>query len=95
MLESVIQAQFIRQVKLRGLGLAMKVDSTSRRGFPDVVYIDNTGETVYIEFKADSGKLSPHQIKLHDEMILLGANVMVITGEQGLNRLLTSLKNQA
>ena len=92
MIESVIQAKFIKEVKDNNLGLAVKVDSTSRRGFPDVIFIDNTGHTLYIEFKADGGKLSVHQHAIHDQMISLGADVLVVTGEKGLNGLLSVLK---
>ena len=89
MLESVIQAKFIKEVKDNNLGLAVKVDSTSRRGFPDVIFVDTAGDTLYIEFKADGGRLSNHQHAIHAELSELGANVLVITGEDGLNSILS------
>ena len=85
MRESVLQARFIRLVKEKKLGLAVKVDSTSRRGFPDVIFLDTEGYTTYLEFKTDSGRLSNHQHALHHEMIELGADVLTLTGEKGLN----------
>jgi hypothetical protein len=91
MREAAIQAKFIRTVNALGLGLAVKVDCSNRRGWPDVIFIDNSGRTTYIEFKADSGRLSVHQKACHAELIALGAHVLVIVGEDGLNALLRTM----
>jgi hypothetical protein len=80
MLESAIQAHFISMVKKLDLGLAVKLDCSSRRGWPDVVFLDRRGETTYIEFKQERGRLSKHQIATHKELIELGADVIVISG---------------
>jgi len=78
MREAVIQARFIKQVKNLRLGLAVKVDCASRRGWPDVLFIDNRGVTTYIEFKNEKGRLSQHQRETHDEMFKLGVVVLVL-----------------
>jgi hypothetical protein len=88
MLESVIQSKFIKTVKDKKAGLAVKVDSSSRRGWPDVIWIDSGGRTVYIEFKQTKGRLSCHQKETHDELTALGADVYVVSGEEGLNNFL-------
>lgn len=91
MLESSLQAKFIKEVKLNKLGLAVKVDCSSRRGWPDVIFISTAGKTTYIEFKAVGGKLSVHQHDVHAELIDLGADVITLTGESGLNDFLILL----
>ena len=88
MLESVIQSKFIKTVKDKGAGLAVKVDSTSRRGWPDVTWVDRDGHAVFIEFKQEKGRLTHHQKEIHNELIELGADVYVVSGEKGLNHFL-------
>ena len=92
MLESKVQSYFIDQVKSRGLGLAVKVDCATRRGWPDVVFVALDGDICLIEFKQDGGRLTPHQYELHDELIALGADVLTIKGKAATDRLLTLLE---
>ena len=82
MLESVIQAYFIGQVKERGLGIAVKVDCGSMRGWPDVTYIDDIGRAHLIEFKKAGGRISPQQKDLHDKLFKLGREVHIIDSKE-------------
>jgi len=91
MLESALQSKFIHQVKENNLGLAVKVDCSSRRGWPDLVYVDWTGDVTLIEMKAEHGKLSEHQKEVHGELITLGCDVVTITGEGRLNHFIETL----
>ena len=92
MLESKVQSYFIKQVKTRHLGLAVKVDCATRRGWPDVIFVALDGGIVLIEFKQDGGKLTPHQHEMHDELINLGADVLTIKGLEATDQLLTLLE---
>jgi len=91
MLESTLQSKFIRKVKELNLGIAVKVDSSSRRGWPDLVYVDWNGFVSLIEMKADHGKLSEHQKDLHGELLDLGCEVVTITGYGRLNKFIDQL----
>ncbi len=94
MLEANLQSKFINLVKKHKLGIAVKVDSSSRRGWPDVTYVDWKGDITLIEFKKQGGKLSPHQQALHDELIELGAEVITINGEGRLNHFINQLLDE-
>ena len=93
MLESTLQSNFIKQVKKHNLGLAVKVDSSSRRGWPDITYVDRHGRTHYLEFKKQGGQSSRHQQQVHEELTELGADIRVVTGEHGLNNLIAEFMN--
>jgi len=69
MLEGKVQRYFITEVKKRALGVAVKVDCTSRRGWPDLNYVDPVGSIKLIEMKSTDGVLSPHQIEVHAELL--------------------------
>jgi len=72
--------------KCRQAGLlAYKLICVGRRGFPDVLVIDQRGASHYIELKSPTGKgrLSVQQIKMHNELQEQNANVRIIeTKEQ-------------
>jgi len=95
MLEAAVQSYFIKQVKSRALGLAVKVDCATRRGWPDVIFVANDGGVMFIEFKQDKGRLDGHQHDMHDELISLGADVLTIKGKAATDKLLTLLASEA
>jgi hypothetical protein len=68
MLERDLQRYFIAQVKERKLGIAVKVDCPSRRGWPDLNYVDCGGTIRLIEMKTPTGRLSLHQKELHETL---------------------------
>jgi hypothetical protein len=91
MLESTIQGKFIKKVKELKLGLAMKIDSTSRRGCPDILFVSTAGAISLIEFKGSGGRLSPHQVTLHNDLIRLGADVRVISSMEEVDAFIATL----
>jgi hypothetical protein len=80
MLESRIQGHFIEEVKSCDLGLAVKVDCSSQRGWPDVLYVDWRGEITLIEFKQLGEKLTGHQPDMHAELNALNVDVIILAG---------------
>ena len=78
MLEKNLQRYFIQQVKKRDLGIAVKVDSSSRRGWPDLNYVNPIGEIRLIEMKSPTGRLSLHQKELHDDLRLTCLHIVKV-----------------
>ncbi len=89
MSEKKLQEYFIKRCKKEGV-LAVKLESTSRRGWPDVIAIAPGGVITFIEFKNPNGKgrLSAHQKKTIDELTALGARVLVIDSREGVDAVL-------
>lgn len=56
----------------------VKIEKASINGFPDRLFIKN-GKTIYVEFKNDTGKLRPEQIRVIDTMREYGADVYVVS----------------
>ena len=56
----------------------VKIERSSVNGFPDRLFIKN-GNTIYVEFKNDAGKLRPEQERVIDTMRKHGASVYVIS----------------
>ena len=81
--ESSLQSLFIKKIKQAG-GLAVKVDCSSRRGWPDLIVVID-GITRLVEMKTETGKLSMHQRCLHDELLSLGASVSVIDSPEAID----------
>jgi hypothetical protein len=80
MKESALQTYLINQVKLRG-GVADKVVSKSRRGFPDVLaFIDH--KEWLIEVKTETGRLSALQKQFAEECARVGRRYLVIRSKE-------------
>ena len=62
--ERQIQVKCIELLKKRG-GFAVKVDSSSSRGWPDLTCVLPNGTVLFVELKTKTGKTS----KLQDYMI--------------------------
>lgn len=80
MLERDLQHYFIALVYKAG-GRAYKVDSTTKRGFPDLV-VALDGVLRLVEMKSPTGKLSHHQKCLHDELAEQLIAVTVISSRE-------------
>lgn len=52
--------RFVRWCEKKKL-LCLKLAAVGRRGFPDRTVFLPTGKTLFLEFKAPRGKISPHQ----------------------------------
>lgn len=77
--ESALQAWIVKQVKDRG-GFAVKIESPSRRGLPDVLIVIS-GEVYFAEVKMTTRhKPTAIQSLTHRQMIAAGARVMVVRG---------------
>ena len=56
----------------------VKIERTSVNGFPDRLFIKN-GNTIYVEFKNDAGKLRPEQERVIETMRSHGTKVYVVS----------------
>lgn len=57
MKESEIEKRLVKRVRERG-GICYKFVSPNNRGVPDRIVITPQGRTIYVELKAENGKLS-------------------------------------
>ena len=89
MSESNVQKYLIKECKKIG-GIAVKVDCTSRRGWPDMIMIRTDREPALVEVKSDSGlgRLSDAQIMLHDKLRSMGTPVWVVSSKAEVDDLL-------
>ena len=89
MSEATLQRYLIKKVKNLG-GLALKMECSSRRGFPDLIVVLPNCWPVLVEMKSDTGRgrLSEHQIRLHDELCELGTKVEVVSSKAEVDALL-------
>lgn len=89
MSESTLQQYLINNVKKLG-GVAVKVNCSSIRGWPDLIMILPGREIRLVEVKSDSrkGVLSGHQIDRHAELQALGHPVSVVESKAEVNHLL-------
>lgn len=62
----------------------VKLEKTSIRGFPDRLFIRN-GETIYVEFKNEKGRLSEDQKRVINSIREYGAKVYVISSREQAN----------
>ena len=75
MSEKSIEMHLVKRVKEAG-GLCLKWTGTS--GAPDRVVITRTGETLLVELKQPSGRLSPIQKVMHKNLKDRGVEVFVL-----------------
>jgi len=75
--ERVLQQKVLQYFKQNSI-LAVKTDSTSTRGWPDLTVILPTGEVHFVELKTKTGRLSEHQKRIHADLENQGANIHVI-----------------
>ena len=84
--ERVLQRKIIDYLKNSGI-LVVKTDSTSTRGWPDLVVILPAGEVHFIEVKTKTGRLSTHQQRIHEQLTKQGANIHVIRSLEEVEKL--------
>lgn len=75
MLEKDIQKTIVSYLKSRNI-VAYKIDSTSRRGLPDLLCVGH-GDVFMIEVKTEKGRLSKLQVHAHKEITEHGGKVFV------------------
>ncbi len=87
MKESEIEAWLVRGVKALG-GVAYKFVSPGNVGVPDRLVVLPGGRVVFVELKAEGGRLSPMQDRQISRLQELGADVTVVRGAEGVARYL-------
>ena len=87
--ENVIESLLVRRVSELG-GIALKVNTPSRRGFFDRLLVLPGGRIVFCEVKRPrGGRMAAHQIVYAKMLAQLGAEVALIRNEEDIARLLS------
>ena len=81
MIESRIQQKILQHCKQTDI-VAFKIDSTSRRGVPDLLAILRDGSVLFIEVKTRAGRLSPLQKQMHTKLEEQNAKVYTVKSVQ-------------
>ena len=89
MRESKIQQKVLHFCKQNAI-LAVKVDSTSSRGFPDLTCVLPNGTVLFVELKTDTGRLSKLQQHTIGKLEKNNANVHVIRSPEEFKELINS-----
>lgn len=89
--ERQLQEYVKKQAKINGIGF-YKMQCVGRTGFPDVM-LAFKGRAVFIELKspADTGRLSPRQTIMINELITKGQEVYVIKNKEAVDAIITNL----
>jgi len=88
--ESALQAYLVQKIKEAG-HFAVKIESPSRRGLPDLLIIIR-GKVYFCEVKMGTRyKVTAVQSLTHREMLAAGASVAVVRGKQGADEYLAFL----
>lgn len=77
MLEKTLQKNCLDFCQKNGI-LAVKVDSTSSRGWPDLTVITPAGRVLFIELKTETGKLSALQRRMINKIKANKGEVYVV-----------------
>ena len=84
--EAVIEQYLVRKVKERN-GIAYKFTSPGRRGVPDrLVVLPNM--ILFVECKAEGGKLTLGQIKEHERLQARGMTVATVYSKEDVKNLM-------
>jgi len=86
-LERDLEGYFARQCKKKGL-MTLKLNVHFARGWPDRIVVLKDGKVMWVELKRPGGKLSPLQVKVHEQLGKLGHFVQVINSKEGINNAL-------
>lgn len=82
MLERNIEQYLKKQIQHRG-GMCYKFLSTYHKGMPDRLVVLPNGKHIWVELKADQGRLSPIQHYRHRQLRELNCLVRVVVGMTG------------
>lgn len=91
MREADLEARFVREVKAAG-GIAYKFVSPGSVGVPDRLVVLPGGKVVFVELKADGGRLSRMQVYRIAQLRGLGADVRVVKGAEDVKKFLDWLR---
>lgn len=92
MKESEIEARLVRGVKALG-GVAYKFVSPGNVGVPDRLVVLPGGRMIFVELKAEDGRLSPMQRRQMTRLHRLGADAREVKGAAGVARFLEDCCN--
>ena len=81
MLEKTIERKFAAALRARG-AMAWKFTSPGRQGVPDRIVLMPGGKVAFVELKTDTGKLSPMQKVVQEQLRGLGFDVYTVYGAQ-------------
>jgi hypothetical protein len=84
--ERVLQRKIIDYLNSYDI-IAVKTDSTSTRGWPDLTVIAPGGDVHFVEVKTPTGVLSEHQKRIHKQLKEQGANVHTVRSLEDIKRL--------
>ena len=86
--ESSLQAKLVQLCNKAGI-LAYKMRSPSRRGVPDLLLM-HAGYCIFIEVKSPNGtgRLSPLQVRTHEQLESFGMSVHVVSDAAAGERLI-------
>lgn len=87
MLERAIEERLVGRVKAAG-GMAMKWVSPGLSGVPDRICVLPGGRIVFVELKAPGKQPTALQVRVHEMLRRLGAEVHVIDSKEGVDALL-------
>lgn len=86
-----MEARLVRGVKAVG-GVAYKFVSPGSVGVPDRLVVLPGGKIVFVELKAEDGRLSRMQVYQNAQLRGLGADVRVVKGAAGVEEFLDGLR---
>lgn len=90
-LERDLEHCFSIECKKRNL-LNLKLNVKYSRGWPDRVVVLPNGQTLWIELKTLTGKLSELQIRVHKELRTRGHDVLVLRTKDEIRNVLESAR---
>lgn len=91
MKESQIERRLVEGVKRLG-GMCLKFVSPGTLGVPDRIIITAKGRVIFVELKAETGRLTKIQRYVIGEMQKRGANARVVKGIDEVKELLAEIE---
>ena len=88
MLEKTLEKRLVEKTKKAG-GMAIKWTSPNMAGVPDRLVFLPGGRVICVELKRPGEKPTPLQLKVHQRLRDLGADVRVIDSDQQIEELLS------
>lgn len=84
MLEKKVEQRLVQRAKDNG-GLAIKWVAPSMSGVPDRIVFLPGGRVIFVELKAPGRMPTPLQMRIHDMLLKLGADVRVVDSLEGVD----------
>lgn len=88
MLEKTLQQKILNFCKQNAI-IAVKTDSTSTRGWPDLTIVLPSGNVIFVELKTETGRLSKLQQHVHEKLRGNNANIYTIRDFETFKRIIT------